>query len=173
MFSRGEGKPKQELPCSILASLFYIPCSLPWVVPGAYANKALFLRPIREGDANTVYTQDLSGKEACWARCPPGSLHSGQCFLFYFFFLSFFLFIFFFTVHGVCGCLAVTSSTHHFISISPHSNWLTLAKKLFLRTYDVMPSTVINAGSSGIVWFGHIGVVIEQLPFPPGSTGII
>ena len=130
MFSRGEGKPKQELPCSILASLFYILCSLPWVVPAAYANKALFLRPIREGDANTVYTQDLSGKEACWARCPPGSLHSGQCFLFYFFFLSFF---FFFTVHGVCGCLAVTSSTHHFIPISPHSNWLTLAKKLFFE----------------------------------------
>ena len=113
----------QELPCSILASLFYIPCSLIWVVTGAYANRALFLRPIREGDANTVYTQNLSGKGACWARCPTGSLHSGQCFLFYFFF--------FFTVHGVCGHLVVTSSTHHFISVSPNSNCLTLAKRLF------------------------------------------
>ena len=31
----------------------------------------------------------------------------------------------------VCGHLAVTSSTHHFIPISPYSNCLTLAKKLF------------------------------------------
>lgn len=76
----------QELPCSILASLFYIPCSLPWVVTRAYANRALFLRPIREGDANTVYTQDLSGKGAYCACCPTESLHLDQCFLFYFFF---------------------------------------------------------------------------------------
>ena len=43
----------------------------------------------------------------------------------------YFTFFFFFTVHGVCGRLVVTSSTHHFISVSPYSNCLTLAKKLF------------------------------------------
>ena len=43
----------------------------------------------------------------------------------------YFTFFFFFTVHGVCGHLVVTSSTHHFISVSPNSNCLTLAKRLF------------------------------------------
>lgn len=43
----------------------------------------------------------------------------------------FILLFFFFTVHGVGDRLVVTSSTHHFIPVSPYSNCLTLAKKLF------------------------------------------
>ena len=42
-----------------------------------------------------------------------------------------------------------------------------------MTTGKTYPCPLINAGSSGMVWLGHTGVVIEQLPFPPGSTGII
>ena len=125
------------------------------------------------------YSCDQSGKGMqihCILKTYQGKEHVGHVVpLEVFIWVSAFYFtFFFFIVHCIWGRLVVTSSTHHFIPVSPYSNCLTLAKKLlFLRTCNVMPSAVINAGSSGIVWFGHIGVVIEQLPFPPGSTGII
>ena len=92
------------------------------------------------------YSWDQSGKGMqiqCTLKTYQGKKHVGhvvplgvfiQVSAFYFtfsFFLSFFFF--FFTVHGVGDRLVVTSSTHHFIPVSPYSNCLTLAKKLFFE----------------------------------------
>lgn len=70
---------------------------------------------------------------------PPKSSFRSSAFLFYFFFLS--SLSFFCTVHGV-PWLSNCPYSYTIYTIS-HSNWLTLAKKLFLRTLKCYASTVI------------------------------